>query len=159
METAIVVFTRDLRLHDNPALHQACAGARQVVPLFVLDPAIPAPPNRARFLAESLADLRQQLRDRQADLVIRDGDPVAEVISIAAETGAQAVYLADDVSHYATRRRRELERECARHRLDLTVTPGLTVVPPGDLAPASGGNYRVFTPYWRAWRAVPWRRP
>ena len=159
METAIVVFTRDLRLHDNPALHQACASARQVVPLFVVDPAIPAPPNRARFLAESLADLRQQLRDRQADLVIRDGDPAAEVIGIAAETGAQAVYLADDVSHYAARRRRALERECARHRLDLTVTPGLTVVPPGDLAPATGGSYRVFTPYWRAWRAVPWRRP
>jgi deoxyribodipyrimidine photo-lyase len=27
METAIVVFTRDLRLHDNPALHQACTRA------------------------------------------------------------------------------------------------------------------------------------
>jgi deoxyribodipyrimidine photo-lyase len=47
LETAIVVFTRDLRLHDNPALHQACARARQVVPLFVCDPAIAAPPNRA----------------------------------------------------------------------------------------------------------------
>jgi FAD binding domain of DNA photolyase/DNA photolyase len=69
METAIVVFTRDLRLHDNPALHQACTRARQVVPLFVVDPAIPAPPNRARFLADSLADLRHQLRARQADLV------------------------------------------------------------------------------------------
>ena len=46
MDTAVVVFTRDLRLHDNPALHLACARARQVVPLFVLDPAIPAPPNR-----------------------------------------------------------------------------------------------------------------
>jgi deoxyribodipyrimidine photolyase len=27
METAIVLFTRDLRLHDNPALHQACSRA------------------------------------------------------------------------------------------------------------------------------------
>ena len=35
MDTAIVVFARDLRLHDNPALHQACARARRVVPLFV----------------------------------------------------------------------------------------------------------------------------
>ena len=42
MDTAIVVFTRDLRLHDNPALHQACARARLVVPLFVADPAIAA---------------------------------------------------------------------------------------------------------------------
>ena len=37
MDTAIVVFTRDLRLHDNPALHQAYVRARQVVPLFVID--------------------------------------------------------------------------------------------------------------------------
>jgi deoxyribodipyrimidine photo-lyase len=159
METAIVVFTRDLRLHDNPALHQACTRARQVVPLFVVDPAIAAPPNRARFLAESLADLRQQLRQRQADLVIRTGDPAAEVIAVAAQTAAQAVYIAGDVSYYATARRQNLERECARHRLDLTVTPGLTVVPPGDLTPAGGGAYQVFTPYWRAWRAARWRPP
>jgi len=57
METAIVLFTRDLRLHDNPALHQACSRARQVVPLFVQDPAINAPPNRARFLAAPLVEL------------------------------------------------------------------------------------------------------
>ena len=158
MDTAIVVFTRDLRLHDNPALHQACARARQVVPLFVVDPAIAAPPNRARFLAESLADLRASLRERGADLVVRDGDPAAEVIALAGETKASAVYLADDVSRYATARRRKLERECARHRLDLALTPGLTVVPPGDLKPASGGHYRVFTPYWRAWRAAVWRK-
>ncbi len=158
MDTAIVVFTRDLRLHDNPALHQACARARQVVPLFVADPAIAAPPNRARFLAESLADLRAGLRERGGDLVIRGGDPAAEVIALAGETRAGAVYLADDVSHYATARRRKLERECARHRLDLTLTPGLTVVPPADLKPAGGGHYRVFTPYWRAWRAATWRK-
>jgi deoxyribodipyrimidine photo-lyase len=162
MDTAIVIFTRDLRLHDNPALHQACARARQVVPLFVVDPAIAAParsPNRARFLAESLADLRSGLRERGADLVIRHGDPAAEVIRLAAETDAHAVYIADDVSRYATARRRKLERECARHRIDLALTPGLTVVPPAGLKPAGGGHYRVFTPYWRAWRAIAWRRP
>ena len=159
MDTAIVLFTRDLRLHDNPALHLACARARQVVPLFVLDPAIAAPdrsPNRARFLARSLADLRASLRERGADLILRRGDPAAEVIRLAAEVHATAVYLADDVSHYATTRRRELERACGRHRIELTLTPGLTVVPPGEVKPA-GGHYRVFTPYWRAWRAAAWR--
>jgi len=162
MDTAIVLFTRDLRLHDNPALHLACARARQVVPLFVLDPAIAAPdrsPNRARFLARSLADLRASLRERGADLILRRGDPAAEVIRLAAEVHATAVYLADDVSHYATTRRRELERACGRHRIELTLTPGLTVVPPAELKPAGGGHYRVFTPYWRAWRAATWRAP
>jgi deoxyribodipyrimidine photo-lyase len=31
MDTAIVVFTRDLRLHDNPALHPATSRARDVI--------------------------------------------------------------------------------------------------------------------------------
>jgi len=160
MDTAIVLFTRDLRLHDNPALHHARDRARQVAPLFVADPALDATgrsPNRARFLAESLAGLREALRERGADLILRAGEPAAEVIRLAGEVNAEAVYLADDVSHYATARRHRLERECQRHRLDLVLTPGLTVVPPGDLTPGGGGHYRVFTPYWRAWRAAAWR--
>ena len=159
IDTAVMIFTRDLRLHDNPALHLACSRARQVLPLFVADPAIGAPPNRARFLAESLAVLREELRARHADLVIRHGDPAAEVIKLARHFNADAVFIADDVSHYATARRHKLERECARRRIDLTLTPGLTVVPPAGLKPAGSGHYRVFTPYWRAWRAATWRSP
>ena len=71
METAIVLFTRDLRVRDNPALSLACARARQVVPLFVVDPALKVPPNRARFLAESIAVLRGELRNCGGDLVTR----------------------------------------------------------------------------------------
>jgi deoxyribodipyrimidine photo-lyase len=150
MDSAIVVFTRDLRLHDNPALHQARTLARQVVPLFVADPALDATrrsPNRARFLAGSLAGLREALRERGADLVIRAGEPAAAVIQLAREVNAGAVYLAGDVSHYAAARRARLERECARHRIDLTFTPGLTVVPPGlaaepPLAAAPAGRLR-----------------
>ena len=129
-----------------------------MVPAFVVDPAIAGPPNRLRFLRESLIDLRDALQERGATLLIRNGDPAAEAIKLATEVTADAIYLADDVSRYATRRRLNLERECRTHRLDLTVTPGLTVVPPGDLTPAGGGHYRVFTPYWRAWRATTWRK-
>ena len=39
MKAAIVLFNRDLRVHDNPAL-AAAARAGRVVPLFVLDEAI-----------------------------------------------------------------------------------------------------------------------
>jgi deoxyribodipyrimidine photo-lyase len=160
METAVVLFTRDLRVRDNPALALACARARQVVPLFVVDPALTVPPNRARFLAESLAALRAELRERGGDLVIRCGDPVAEVVRLAGQAGAGAVYVAADVSRYAARRQRRLAHECGRHRLALEVTPAHAVVPPGDLRPAGGGgHYRVFTPYWRAWRAAAWRQP
>ena len=159
METAIVLFTRDLRVRDNPALAMACARARQVVPLFVFDPALTVPPNRARFLAESVAVLQDELRERGGDLVIGRGEPVSEMIRLARRTGADGVFVAADVSRYAALRRQRLARECERHRLALEITPGHAVVPAGDLRPAGGDHYRVFTPYWRAWRAAAWRQP
>jgi deoxyribodipyrimidine photo-lyase len=159
MDIAVVLFTRDLRVRDNPALANACARARAVLPLFVVDPALAVPPNRARFLAESLAALRRELRELGGDLVIRHGDPVAEAIGLATRAGAQAIVVAGDVTRYAARRGQRLERECARHRIALEVTPGShAVVAPGDLRPAGGDHYRVFTPYWRAWLAAAWRQ-
>jgi deoxyribodipyrimidine photo-lyase len=159
MDTAIVAFTRDLRVHDNPALAAACDQARHVVPVFVLDPALTAlSPNRTAFLHGCLKDLGQALRDRGGDLLIRAGDPATEIMRLAAETGAERVFIADDISHYATRRRHALQRACASQRRELTLTPGPAVVPPGDLRPAGGDHYKVFTPYWRAWSVAPWRR-
>ena len=160
MDTAIVLFTRDLRTHDNPALAAACDRARQVVPLFVLDPDLEVPPNRARFLAESVAGLREELRAVGGDLVIREGDPVAKTMRLATETSAEAVFTAADVTRYAARRQQRLARECQRHRVALEVTPGHQVVPADALHPggeSGDGHYRVFTPYWRAWGAATWR--
>jgi len=116
VQTAIVVFTRDLRVHDNPALAAACARAGQVVPVFVADPRLMSSPSRVRFLADSLAGLRDGLRSRGGDLVVRHGDPVTEVMRLAVGTRAQAVFIAGDVSRYAARRRAGLAAGCADHR-------------------------------------------
>jgi deoxyribodipyrimidine photolyase len=53
VDVALVLFTRDLRVRDNPALARACARARAVLPLFVVDPALAVPPNRARMITAS----------------------------------------------------------------------------------------------------------
>ncbi|GHH68865.1 deoxyribodipyrimidine photo-lyase [Streptosporangium violaceochromogenes] len=157
MDTAVVLFNRDLRVHDHPALAEACATARHVVPLFVVDPAVPRG-GRARFLAECLADLRETLRGRGGDLVIRHGDPVTETMRLVRALPAQAVHVSDDVSALARRRQRRLAQECARHRTAFRTFPGVTIVPPGALRPSGGGDhYRVFTPYWRAWSRHPLR--
>jgi deoxyribodipyrimidine photo-lyase len=159
MRTAVVLLTRDLRVHDNPALAAACAADR-VVPLYVLDPTLAdISPNRTRFLHQSLADLRGQFRERGGDLVVRHGDPVAEAIRAARDTGADTIHLAADVSGYARRRERRLAADCEHHRIELELHPGVTVVEPGAVRPGGGGDaYRVFTPYYRAWSASTWRK-
>ncbi|MFI5935934.1 cryptochrome/photolyase family protein [Actinoplanes sp. NPDC051494] len=159
MRTAIVLFTRDLRVHDNPALATACANAESVVPLFVLDPHLgKLSPNRARFLHQCLADLRESLRSRGGDLVIRTGDPVTETLRLAGEVEADGIALTEDISAYARRREQRLREECDAQRISLRLFPGTAVVPPGDVRPGGGGGtYKVFSPYYRAWDAAKWR--
>ncbi|HTU73935.1 MAG TPA: deoxyribodipyrimidine photo-lyase [Trebonia sp.] len=152
LRTAIVLFTRDLRVTDNPALDLACQSAEQVVPLFVVHEGLGfAVPNRVSFLRDCLADLRESLRRLGGDLVIRHGDPVSEVLRLAGEASADGVVLARDVSAYARRRWQRLEEGCAQRRIALRAVDSVTIVPPGALTPAGGDHFKVFTPYWRAW--------
>jgi deoxyribodipyrimidine photo-lyase len=62
------------------------------------------------------------------------------------------------VSAHAQARERRLRTALAAARVELETFPGVTVIPPGDLAPAGGDHFKVFTPYWRRWRTEP-RRP
>lgn len=158
---AVVLFTRDLRVHDHPALAAACAAADHVVPLFVHDPGIVhagfATPNRTAFLFDALADLRASLRGRGGDLVVRNGDPADEAVEVARQVGAARIYVSADVTAYAARRRRRLHEAAAAHAIEMTEMPGVTVVPMGELRAAGGTPYRVFTPFWRAWSRSAWR--
>ncbi len=158
VRTAVVMFTRDLRVHDNPALHLACQSAERLVPVFVLERGLGfAVPNRLRFLHDCLADLRESLRERGSDLVVRIGDPVTEVVRLAREHDAELIVLADDVSHYARRRYRRLEEACRQDRRTLRTVDSVTVVAPGALVPTNGDHYKVFAPYWKVWSARSWR--
>ena len=161
MATAIVLLTRDLRLDDNPALQAAVESADRVVPLFVVDDGIRATtfnrPNRAKFLAESLADLDQRLRRRGGALVIRRGDVVEETAKLADQVDAAAVHLAEDYSRYAVRRQQRLRAALARRGLELY--PSHVVVAPGDVTPSGGSDhFAVFSPYHRRWSQAPLRR-
>ncbi len=153
MRTAVVLFTRDLRVHDNPALAAAAHAAEHVLPLFVLDERLlGTSERRARLLGSALRDLDGSLRRLGARLAVRRGDPVAETVRVARACGAEAVFLAEDVSAYAQRRERLLAEE-----VEVRTFPGVTVVPPGSIAPDGRDCYLVFTPYARAWAAAPRR--
>ena len=56
-------FRRDLRLTDNPALLEAIANSDELVPLFILDPALikQAGSKRLAYLANSLHELDASL--------------------------------------------------------------------------------------------------
>jgi deoxyribodipyrimidine photo-lyase len=160
MATALILFNRDLRVHDNPAL-AAAAGAERTLPLFVFDERLLgsrfAAPNRVAFMREALADLDQSLRRAGGSLFLRRGDPVREAIALARECGATELHVSADWSAYATARERRLAAACAEERIQLHVHPGTTIVSPGVVTPTGGDHFKVFSPYHRAWSEVPLR--
>jgi deoxyribodipyrimidine photo-lyase len=158
MSTAVVVFTRDLRVDDHPALAAAARAADTIVPLFVFDDAILGSsfnrPNRTGFLLESLADLDTQLRALGAALVVRRGDWIAEIVAVVRVTGAASMHVSSDVSAYAQAREARVRAAGTAHGFRVEVTPGVTVIDPGALRPTGDDHYKVFTPYWRKWAAT-----
>ena len=182
MAASVVVFTRDLRIRDNPAFAAAVDDGDQVVPLFVLDDAVLATahgrPNRLGYLLESLTDLDRSLQGLGGALVVRRGDWVAEVLAVAARVDAATIHLAEDVSAFARRRLDSLATAAATTGIEVVAHPGVTVVPAGDVVPTTAkrattsdgagatvdgpppsrfAEYKVFTPYHRAWLAHRWR--
>jgi deoxyribodipyrimidine photo-lyase len=160
MKTALVLFNRDLRIRDHPAL-AAAARAERTVPLFVLDERLLgsrfAAPNRVSFMLESLRDLDESLRQRGGRLFVRRGDVVREAMKVARGCGAEELHVSADWSAYARGREERLARACAEERIEFVAHPGITVVPPGEVTPAGGDHFKVFSPYHRAWGALPLR--
>lgn len=107
-KTIIHWFRNDLRLHDNPALYQACQDAQLVLPVYIFDPRflenlpdinVPkAGGHRMRFLLESLADLRRNLRKKGSELLIRMGEPAQVLADLVSQYQAQTIYAGQEAT-------------------------------------------------------------
>ncbi|MFE7116081.1 cryptochrome/photolyase family protein [Streptomyces sp. NPDC057654] len=156
MSVSVVLFTSDLRVHDNPVLRAALRESDEVVPLFVADDGVHEAgfdaPNRRAFLADCLADLDASLRSRGGRLVLRRGDVVDRACSVATSAGARRLHIAAGVSRYALRREERLRAALEGTGCELVVHDAVvTAIAPGRLTPSDRDHYAVFTPYFRRW--------
>jgi deoxyribodipyrimidine photo-lyase len=159
MKTIIVWYRNDLRVHDHPALSKAVADADHVIPVFVFDPLLyegkHAGSNRNRFLIECLHDLKDSLKQRGADLVIREGTPQKVLAELAKEFHADAVYYTADYSPLATRRDKRTEAALEKSNVLCKSFPGRLIVSNLDAIRTKAGTpHKVFTPYWKVWLQV-----
>jgi deoxyribodipyrimidine photo-lyase len=103
----LIWYRTDLRLHDHEPLHQAVQQRSQVIPLYCFDPRQFGQTSfgfaktgafRAQFLQESVADLRQSLRSRGSDLLVRQGLPEQIIPDLVQQLGISAVYYHEEVT-------------------------------------------------------------
>ncbi|MGU3502810.1 cryptochrome/photolyase family protein [Mycobacterium sp. C31M] len=149
-------FRRDLRLHDLPALLDAAADDGQVLACYVLDPRLKATsgPRRLQYLYDALRDLHEQLDGR---LLVTRGRPDTRIPALAKQIGASAVHVSADFSPFGIRRDEAVRDALGGIALEESGSPYL--VSPGRVTKDDGSPYKVFTPYYKAWREHGWRAP
>lgn len=152
MSVVIWWTRRDLRLQDNEALQAALETGGFLIPLFILDPYLLRGEALARqaFLFGGLRELDAELRKRGSQLIIRSGPPEMVLNRLVEETGAELIFAAHDTGPYANRRDERVARI-----LPLKLVGGITVHPPQAIRQPDGKPYTVFTPFSKAWKALP----
>ena len=98
----IIWFRQDLRLHDNEALRDASLGVEEIIPVYVFDERLFSTNTkygfkktdvfRAAFMLESVADLRQSLRARGSELIIRIGKPEEILLELASQVKSSYIF-------------------------------------------------------------------
>jgi deoxyribodipyrimidine photo-lyase len=152
--TGIVLFRKDLRLNDNPALAYACETCDAVVPLFVWSPEEPEPwaPGAASryWLHQSLKSLASSLSGTESRLILAKGESVESVLKVTASCEESVVVWNRRYEPKAILADTHLKKELAAHGIDSTSFNGSLLAEPWEIKNKSGKPFRVFTPFWKS---------
>jgi deoxyribodipyrimidine photo-lyase len=153
-------YRRDLRAHDNAALHHALRACDAVHAAFVFDRAIldplPRADRRVDFIRDSVAALDAQLRGLGGPgrgLIVAHEDATQAIPRLAGALGVQAVFANHDDDPAALARDARVRERLAGLGIALHTFKDHVVFERGELRTQAGQPYSVFTPYARAWLA------
>ncbi len=147
----IVWLRKDLRLADNHALTAAVA-AGPVIPVFILDDVFEAALGAAAKLRLhlSLEALARDMATAGAQLVLRRGEALAVLRGLIRETGAKSVMWTRLTDGPSLTRDRAVKVALTDDSVETTSFGGFTLLDPWTVKTGAGGQFKVFTPFWRA---------
>ena len=91
--------------------------------------------------------------------MVRRGDPVEVVPAVAAEAEAATVFVSADFGPYGRRRDQAVAAALRDNGRRLVGIGSPYAVDPGRVRKQDGTPFRVFSPFYRAWRAHGWPAP
>jgi deoxyribodipyrimidine photo-lyase len=141
-KTILVWFRKDLRIHDNEILAEAVRKGDTVIPVYCFDPrqfettsfqTLKTGLIRARFILESVADLKRSLQKMGGDLILRIGRPEEVLPELVTIYGVTEVYHHREVASEETRISADVENALWRLKINLKHFIGHTLYHKEDL--------------------------
>ena len=142
MNTSIVWFKTDLRLHDNETLIKAIEQSDEIIPVFCFDEnefkktefGFQKTGNfRAQFLLESLKDLDNNLRKLGSGLLIVRGKPEYELFKLAQKYQVTKVFAKKEVAYEEKQTEDRVEKELWKLKCELKTFSTSTLYHAQDL--------------------------
>jgi deoxyribodipyrimidine photo-lyase len=142
MNTSIVWFKTDLRLHDNETLIKAIEQSNEIIPVFCFDEnefkntefGFQKTGNfRAQFLLESIKDLDNNLRKLGSGLVIVRGKPEYELFKLVQKYQATKVFAKKEVAYEEKQTEERVEKELWKLKCELKTFSTSTLYHAQDL--------------------------
>lgn len=162
MTISLFWFRRDLRLRDNPALFAATSASSTTYAVFCAGELTGLNARQRGFAGSALRHLRAALGKSDASLSVVDGDPAQALASTAARLGASRVYCARAFDRNELALERRAGESLRAIGVELRTGGGCVVHEPEAVAErkqSPGSGYRVFPPFYEAWRALTVERP
>lgn len=151
---SIVWFRQDLRLEDNPALTAAVKRGGPIIPVYVWAPEEEedwAPGAASRYwLHHSLKSLEASFEKAGSRLIVRRGNSLEELESVARSVNAGALFWNRRYEPAITERDETIKRTFQERGLEVKSFNGSLLVEPWEVTTKQGSPYKVFTPFWKA---------
>ncbi|MEM9676126.1 MAG: deoxyribodipyrimidine photo-lyase, partial [Bacteroidota bacterium] len=153
---AIFWFRRDLRFEDNAGLFHALKGDLPVLPLFIFDRNIlddleEKADARVMFLHDTITAMHKRIQDEGSSMLVKYGKPEDVWREIIRDYPVRAVYTNHDYEPYAKERDEAINQLLTNNDISFRTYKDQVIFEKDEIMTNSGGFYKVFTPYKRAW--------
>ncbi|MES5865956.1 FAD-binding domain-containing protein [Bacillus cereus group sp. RP32] len=147
----IVMFQKDFRVYDNPALFEAVQSG-EVVPVYVHDETFSMGSASKWWLHHAIIDVQKQLEALGSTLIIRKGNTQEEILSLIEQLGITAVYwnICYDPDRLQSNKKMKMMLEgksiiCKEFNSHLLLEPWI-------IKKKDNTEYKVFTPFYNAFQ-------
>jgi len=157
----IVWYRLDFRIDDHPALAEAAATGRPVVPVFVWAPheEAPWPPGAAStwWLHRSLVGLSNSLEEIGGRLFVRDArnsSMEAVLEEVAKEANAEALFYHRRWEPALRDQEARVEQRLRRAGMEVRGFESGLLHAASEIATQQGTPFQVFTPFWKQYQKL-----
>ncbi len=158
-ETTLVLLRRDLRLADNPALYEAVQRGGPVFVVYIRESDDPDASSLGAaqdwWLHHSLSGLSDSIEKKGNRLILKSGNQNKTVYALIDEIGATAVFWNRRYHKQGRDQDANLKKTLSSRGIKAKSFGASLLHEPSKLLTRSGGYYKVYTPFWKAFIEEP----